>query len=166
RIELMKRLRPAFSSSAVGSAAEIRPRFLAEGFEYYEAAISRAPDPLADVHAYGQIKRLLRKVRPSIVHTFDTKPCVWGRLAARHAGVPVVIGTITGLGSCYAGDGPRLRLLRLIYEPLQRWASKSADLTIFQNAEDQTQFTDAGIVPVGKSTVVSGSGVNSGVYDP
>jgi hypothetical protein len=63
--------------------------------------MSRGADLALDAYGMWQLMRKCRKERPDIVHTFDTKPGVWGRLAARAAGVPVVIGTLPGLASPY-----------------------------------------------------------------
>ena len=46
--------------------------------------------PWRDVHALAECYRLIRKVRPDIVHAHTSKAGVIGRLAARLAGVPTV----------------------------------------------------------------------------
>ncbi len=76
RIELMQRLRAVFTLSAVGSIEHLRPRFHQAGFEYYVCPMSRKATPLADLRSYLHLRRLFRKVKPDIVHTFDTKPNV------------------------------------------------------------------------------------------
>jgi glycosyltransferase involved in cell wall biosynthesis len=100
------------------------------------------------------------------VHTFDTKPAVWGRLAAWFARVPVVIGTIPGLGSLYSQNDSRTRAIRSIYQPLQKLACSISDLTIFQNQEDAEQFIQEGIVLQSKTAIINGSGVQTEIYDP
>ena len=47
-----------------------------------------------DVLALGELVRLFRRLRPDIVHTHNPTPGVYGRLAARLAGVPVVMNTV------------------------------------------------------------------------
>ena len=60
-----------------------------------------------DARALGELVRLFRRLRPDIVHTHNPKPGVYGRLAARLAGVPVVVNTVHGL---YASpDDPLVR---------------------------------------------------------
>jgi glycosyltransferase involved in cell wall biosynthesis len=101
----------------------------------------------------------LRGLEPQIVHTFDTKPNVWGRVAAKLAAVPIVIGTVTGLGSLYAGNSPKTRLVRSIYQPMQAFACRISDLTIFQNHADARQFITDGVVSEQKARVILGSGI-------
>ena len=53
-----------------------------------------------------------------------------------------------------------------MYEPLQALASRSADLTVFQNARDAEDFVERGIVSSDRVTVIAGSGVRTDVFMP
>lgn len=165
RIELMSRLRPEFNCIAAGSAPDLAQRFETAGFAYHVYPLNRGVAPAADLRSVYRLWQLCRTVRPQIVHTFDPKPSVWGRLAARAAGVPIIIGTLPGLGSLYARDSAVTRLVRTIYQPLQTWACRSSQLTIFQNSADERQFIDAGVVAERASMVMPGSGVAINIFD-
>jgi len=166
RLELMHCLEDAFNFSAFGSDPTLHDRFLAEGFGYSTYNLSRRANPILDLFTLGQLVVIIRRLKPQIVHTFDTKPGVWARLAARIAGVPIVIGTLPGLGSLYTSDSLKTRFVRLVYERLQTLACRLSDLTIFQNHNDARQFNSAGIVPEQKTTVIPGSGVSTNLFDP
>jgi glycosyltransferase involved in cell wall biosynthesis len=58
--------------------------------------LGREIQPVADVRAFIGLVRLIREFRPAIVHTHTAKAGVLGRLAARLAGVPVVVHTFHG----------------------------------------------------------------------
>jgi len=88
-----------------------------------------------------------------------------GRAAAWVAGVPVVIGTLPGLGSLYGQVDRRTACLRYLYESAQAVVSRLADMTIFQNIDDARILTSRGIVPIGRSRIVRGSGVRTDVFD-
>lgn len=60
------------------------------------AALGRQIRGLRDLAALSQLIRLMRKFKPDIVHTHTAKAGTLGRLAARLAGVPVVIHTYHG----------------------------------------------------------------------
>jgi glycosyltransferase involved in cell wall biosynthesis len=60
------------------------------------AGLGREIRPLADLRALAQLRRMIREFRPAIVHTHTAKAGVLGRLAARLAGVPVVVHTYHG----------------------------------------------------------------------
>jgi glycosyltransferase involved in cell wall biosynthesis len=59
-------------------------------------ALVRPVHPLKDWLALRQIEKILRQQKPDIVHTHSGKAGILGRLAARRAGVPVIIHHIHG----------------------------------------------------------------------
>lgn len=166
RLELMHCLKDAFNLSAFGSDPTLHDRFLAEGFSYSAYILSRGANPILDLLTLGQLVLFFRRLKPQVVHTFDTKPGVWARLAARLAGVPLIIGTLPGLGSLYASDSLKTRSVRLVYKRLQTLACRLSDLTIFQNHTDARQFIVAGVVPEQKAVVIQGSGVPTNLFNP
>lgn len=58
----------------------------------------REIDPLKDLAAFFELRALLLKIKPDIVHTHSSKAGILGRLAAASAGVPAVIHTFHGFG--------------------------------------------------------------------
>jgi glycosyltransferase involved in cell wall biosynthesis len=85
-----------------------------------------------DAQAVVELVRVFRRLRPDIVHTHNPKPGIYGRLAARLAGVPVVVNTVHGL---YAtSDDTRLR--RTVVYGLERVASACSRAELVQNIED------------------------------
>ena len=58
----------------------------------------RPVHPLKDMLAFITLYRLLREMKPQIVHTHSSKAGILGRLAAYLAGVPVIIHTFHGFG--------------------------------------------------------------------
>jgi glycosyltransferase involved in cell wall biosynthesis len=166
RIALMRGLADGCTLAAAGSARALEDRFAQSGFRYFYYPLRRGLGPASDVGAILALWRLMARFRPDIVHAFDTKPGVYACIAARLAGVPIVVGTITGLGSLYGAHGLMPRCLRGIYEHMQRLASQLADLTIFQNHADREQFLARRVVSAAKSAVIAGSGVATDVLDP
>lgn len=59
-------------------------------------ALRAAIAPLLDLWALFQLVLLMRRLRPDIVHTHTAKAGALGRIAARLAGVPVVVHTFHG----------------------------------------------------------------------
>ena len=76
--------------SLEGEAAKI-PRLLTIVPE-----LVRPIHPLKDFIALRRLEKLLREQQPDIVHTHSGKAGILGRLAARRAGVPVIIHHIHG----------------------------------------------------------------------
>jgi glycosyltransferase involved in cell wall biosynthesis len=162
----MDRLGRDYDVCAVGTEPALEASFKARGFRYRTYAMTRGVDPLRDLYAAWQLVRIFRNESPSIVHTFDSKPGIWGRLAAKIAGVPVVIGTLPGLGSLYSAPGWKGRLVRLAYQPLQTLACRWADVTTFQNEDDAREFKRRRVVRSDRALVIPGSGVSTDVFAP
>ena len=93
--------------------------------------------PLASALAVVEIWRLYRRERPLAVHHVSLKPALLGGIAARLAGVPLVVSMITGTG--YLGSSPRLSARAIA--SLARWLWPAILLrkngrVIVQNRED------------------------------
>jgi glycosyltransferase involved in cell wall biosynthesis len=163
RLDLMRALSSHFDVSAVGTDARLAASFAEAGFRYRHYPMSRRANPALDAYGVWRLFRIFRTERPTIVHTFDTKPGVWGRFAARLARVPFVVGTLPGLGTLYTNPNWKGKLARLVYQPLQALACHWADLTLFQNADDAREFERRGVVPRGRAAIIPGSGVRTDV---
>lgn len=159
RIELMKLLSSEFAMEAAGSSAEIAEKFAKAGFPYYSYGMERTATPLSDFKTRKNLEALFTKARPDLVHAFDTKPCVWGRLAAASAGVPAVMGTITGLGALFTDTDMKTRIIRTLYTPLQKRACRASNATVFYNHDDMEDFIRMGVVSRAAASVIPGSGV-------
>jgi glycosyltransferase involved in cell wall biosynthesis len=113
-----------------------------------------------DMMALTELWRLFRRLRPDIVHTHNPKPGLYGRLAARAAGVPGVVNTVHGL---YASpeDGPSRRAV--VYA-LERAASLCSGAELVQNPEDLEVLARVGI-PRDK-LVLLGNGIDLERFRP
>jgi glycosyltransferase involved in cell wall biosynthesis len=86
--------------------------------------LQREPNPWRDVRACVALTRLFRKRRYDVVHTHSGKAGILGRLAARLAGVPVVVHTIHG-PSFYAHQNPLGNwLFRWLEQVAEEWTTQ------------------------------------------
>ena len=70
-----------------------------EGVEFYQVpSLVRLIRPWRDLRAFVELTRLLKSLRPAIVHTHSSKAGILGRWSAWPAGVPIIIHTIHGYG--------------------------------------------------------------------
>ncbi len=120
--------------------------------------LRRAPLPWHDVMACRALRRLFARGRYDIVHTHSGKAGFLGRLAAKRAGVPVIIHTIHG-PSFYAYQNPVGNWLFRSAEQLAgRWT------TAFVSVADamSEQYLAAGIGQASQySTIRSGMDIES-----
>ena len=159
RLDLMRRLQDKFELSAVGSNPNLYDLFDKNGSNYYYYSFAQHINPLNDLIAIIKLINIFREEKPALVHTFGTKPCALARIAAGLANVPIIIGTITGLGMLYRKDGFKYAIIRFFYEILQKIASHFSDITIFQNKDDRKKFISRGIVRAEKTEIIPGSGI-------
>jgi len=82
--------------------------------------------------AFVRLVRTVRAFRPTIVHTHLQSPNLYGRVAARLAGVPIVIATEHNV---YTGKARR-------YVAVERWLARRTDALVAVSAEVR-QFLSA-----------------------
>lgn len=93
---------------------------------------TRSMDLLADVRALVELVQLFRRRRPDIVHAHNPKTGVYGRIAARIAGVPHIVNTVHGL---YATPEDPLARRVAVYGA-ERLAATCSHIELVQNPED------------------------------
>ena len=118
----------------------------------------------ADLKLLWTLYRWYQRERPAIVHHFTIKPVIYGSIAARLAGVPRIINTVTGLGYVFIEDD--VTWLRYIVKKLYSIALNCADFTFFQNRDDLTYFLSHGLVQAEKAGLLPGSGVDCSFFSP
>lgn len=101
----------------------------------------RPVHPLNDWLALRQLEKIFRRKKPDIVHTHSGKAGVLGRLAARRAGVPIIIHTIHG-----PSFGPfQGRLSNFFFTAAERRAARDTDHFIVVADAMTHQYLAAGI---------------------
>lgn len=121
-------------------------------------------NPIADLKLIRTLHRWYRKERPDIVHHFTIKPVIYGNIAARLAGVPRIISTVTGLGFVFAED--KVTLLRCLVEWLYRLSLACAHFTFFLNQHDLRFFLSRSLVNSENAGMLPGEGVDCQVFVP
>lgn len=117
-------------------------------------------NPWADVRTFIDLYRCFRRIRPEIVFAYTIKPVVWGGYAARLCRNVQFVALITGLGFAFQGRSLRRRLLSKVVTHLYRGALRGASSVVFQNLDNRNEFVKRKIVPIEKTYVVNGSGVD------
>ncbi|MDD5139525.1 MAG: glycosyltransferase family 4 protein [Verrucomicrobiales bacterium] len=101
----------------------------------------RPVHPLKDFLALRKLEKIFRRQKPGIVHTHSGKAGVIGRLAARRAGVPIIIHTIHGPSFGAFQNG----LSNFIFTAAERRAARVTDHFIVVADAMTTQYLAAGI---------------------
>jgi glycosyltransferase involved in cell wall biosynthesis len=121
---------------------------------------TRGWNVVADVRAATELWRILRRERYDVLHTHNPKPGIYGRIAGRMAGIPIVVNTNHGL---YFSDGARARRLAVLV--LEWLAARFSDAELVQNPEDLALLTRWRVTPRHRTTLL-GNGVDLGRFRP
>lgn len=104
----------------------------AAGVRHRAIPISRRLTPLADLVSLYRLYRLMRREQFTIVHTHTPKPGLLGQLAARLAGVPIVVNTLHG----FHFHERTSTWGRRFYIGLEKLVARCSDRVLSQNRED------------------------------
>lgn len=104
-------------------------------------SLVRELNPLKDPVALAALWRRIRRGRYHVVHTHSSKAGVLGRIAARLAGVPVIVHTVHGWGF-HAGMRPARKGL---YVALERLCGRFTDRLITVSEADAETGRSLGI---------------------
>ncbi len=133
----------------------------AAGIRHIPVSMTRNLTPFADLRSLWQLYRVMCQERFAIVHTHTPKPGLLGQLAARLAGVPIVVNTLHGF---YFHDHMR-RLARRFYITLEKIAAACSDRILSQNQEDIATARHESICGAQKIEHL-GNGIDLSVFDP
>ena len=113
------------------------------GIPVFTYHLPRGVDPFRLAWSLFELVAYFRRVKPDLVHTHCSVPGIVGRLAARLAGVPVVMHTVPGF-ACHDGSrGPGVAAAIAV----ERFVGRHTDVMLSQNHEDIERAIRHRIVP-------------------
>lgn len=116
-------------------------------------SLVREVAPATDLRAVPDLVRMLRTLRPDVVHTHSSKAGIVGRVAARRAGVPGVVHTVHG----WPFHDHQPASVRWTWRELERRTAALADRLVVVAETDRSKGLSAGIgTPEQYVTVRSG----------
>ncbi len=105
--------------------------------------------------------RVIRKVRPHILHLVTIKPVIFGGICARLAGVPSVVSAISGLGFVFLARGLKASVVRTLVVSLYRLALGKRNLKVIcQNPNDCETLVQTAGLSLARVAMIPGSGVD------
>ena len=153
--------REGYAVTGISSSGPDVEPLRAKGIEHEAVPMSRRLTPWKDLVSLVRLVRLMRRRRFAIVHTHNPKPGLLGQVAARLAGVPVVVNTLHGF---YFHD--RMHpAARRFYVALEKLAARCSDVILSQNDEDVRTALDLGIARPGQIRHL-GNGIDVRRFDP
>ncbi|HEX4954136.1 MAG TPA: glycosyltransferase family 4 protein [Thermoanaerobaculia bacterium] len=131
------------------------------GIRHRAVAMTRRVTPLRDLAALLALFRLFRRERITLVHAHTPKAAFLGQIAARLAGVPVVVDTLHGIPvTDHAPPWART----LVFAALRLGALCSHRILV-QGREDFEAILAAGVAPPEKVRLL-GNGIDLSSFQP
>ena len=146
-----------FEVTMISSPGEEVPKLLEqEECMHIPVMLTRKITPIQDLKSLIQLTRILKKIKPDIVHTHTPKAGLIGMWAAKFAGVPIRLHTIAGLP--WVESTGIMRRVLIFVEKLTAYASNA----IFPNSFVQKKFMESLNIANGKMKVL-GKGSSNGI---
>ncbi len=113
-------------------------------------SLRRSIDPRRDWLSYRALVRVLRELKPDVVHTHSSKAGILGRAVAAKLGVPVIVHTVHGSPFHAYERAWRNRF----YIAAERWAARRTTAFISVSDAMTDQFVAAAVAPREKFTTI------------
>ncbi len=146
---------------SVCSDGPLVAKMRADGYKIETVAIARSMNPIIAMRSLIALLRLFRRERIDVLHTHTPVASFIGRIAAKCAGVPLVVYTAHGF--YFHEYMPKWKYMIYVY--LERFCGVFTDLLFCQSAEDSSAAKQFRIVPSEKITTI-GNGVCRNTFDP
>lgn len=145
---------------------EYGPRLRELGFRWEPLPLTRSGvNPFAELAVIRRIAALYREWQPDLVHHFTIKCVIYGSFAARQAGVPAIVNSVTGLGFALLADSLKARLIRPVVLLLY-WLSLRGTEVIFQNRDNRDTLAAHGVLAASHVQVIAGDGIDTDHFRP
>lgn len=138
----------------------------AMGIQWHALPLSRrGQSPIQELRTVFHLARIMREVRPSLMHLLTIKPNIYGGLLARVMGVPAVVYSMTGLGQVFVARGLHGRLRRLAIRAVLALAFSHRNATVIvQNSSDFNVV--ASLLPAAQAPVlIKGAGADLSAFN-
>jgi len=152
---------------AVSPPGEYSALFQKHGVKFVPISLDRRTlNPLKAWTTVNQLKSILQRLQPDVLHTFTLRPNLYGTLAGWLAGVPVIVCTVEGLGTLYTNHDLKTRLLRWGVEQTTRLALRAADVIIFLNPDDQSYYLSQKLCRPEQARLIVSAGIDVKAFSP
>lgn len=170
---LSHRLPMALAAQQAGFEIHVATRVEAEGdairrhgFVLHPIPFHRGGlSPVAAQATIRAIRRIERRIRPTLAHHSGLQACIFGGLAALGRDLPQV-NALTGLGYAFTGDPRRAGAVRRLLSAVLRFLLNRPDSrALVQNPDDWAALEQLGVRPE-RLVMIPGSGVDTQALRP
>jgi glycosyltransferase involved in cell wall biosynthesis len=150
-----------FTSECAAADGPYAQELRAQGFEVHPIAFRRKVISPSHLLAFVQMFLLMRRRRYDVVHVHTPFAQVIGRIAAKCAGVPLILYTSHG----FQFHESRSKWARAVIIAIERWLGRGTDMIFTQSKEDAETAVAIGIAPKSKVLWI-GNGISLDHFGP
>lgn len=155
-------LKLGYQVIAIAPQDEYSKKLVEAGCEYYPVEMeNKGTNPVQDLLLIRRFYHIYRRVKPDVVLQYTIKPNIYGTLAARLAGIPV-INNVSGLGTVFLIKNLVSKVALTLYRLAFRYPAR----VFFQNQDDRDLFLAHKLVRRGITDVLPGSGIDIARFQP
>jgi N,N'-diacetylbacillosaminyl-diphospho-undecaprenol alpha-1,3-N-acetylgalactosaminyltransferase len=138
-----------------------------KGFKTISYSLERGSlNPFGGLSSILELKTILKNIKPDILHTFTVKPNIYGTIAGKLTGVPIILNLVEGLGSFYADDSLKSKIIRIIIENLYKFIFSYSTKVIFVNSDDPKYLINQKVIEQNRIHVIKSVGIDIYEYNP
>ncbi|MDY3060760.1 MAG: glycosyltransferase family 4 protein [Fusobacterium sp.] len=163
RCNLMKRLsKEGYEIICLGNRDSSAEQIVENGWRYIDAGMDRrGTSILNDLKLFFFYLKVFKEEKPEYILNFTIKPNIYGTLAAKLVGVPV-INNVTGLGDIFDTENITSKIVKILYKISFRFPKR----VFFQNDDDMKIFLDNKLIDKKLCDRLPGSGVEVQKFFP
>lgn len=141
---------------------------IASRFTWHRVRLHRSGiSPVRELVAFLDIVRLVRRLRPDLIHNVTLKPVLHGTTAARLCKVPAVVNAVAGVGHVFSSRRMADAVLQRIGAAFFRFVLRHRRMrVVFQNQEDCELFVGNRWIRAEDAVLIPGSGVDTDRFRP
>ena len=121
---------------------------------------NRSTNPFKILTLKNKYVKIIKKVEPDIVFTFQLKPNVFGVRAAKKAGVNQIFSMVEGTGDPFTYNTLKWKIIRAVCCFLYKKSFRYSKKVFFLNNDDKKEFLDRKLVKENQCEIIHGIGVD------
>jgi glycosyltransferase involved in cell wall biosynthesis len=134
--------------------------------EFFYVPIKRGGfNPWNEIKSLYYIWRLIKKIKPSVVHLVTLKPCLYGGIINYLSKVKGVLFAFPGMGILFSSNKWFYKIIRIfLYFFFWCIFKKKNYLVLFQNTRDRDIFIKFSLLKKNKTRLIKGCGVDLATF--
>lgn len=146
---------------AIAFDDKCREKIIEKNIDFYSLEDkNRSLNPLKILSLERRYKKLIKKINPNLVFTFQLKPNIFGVPAAKACGIKNIYSMVEGAGDVFINNTFKWKIIRFVVCKLYRRAFKFAKKVFFLNNDDKAEFLERKLVRENQCEIVHGIGVD------